>query len=340
MKERKELIRHLHRKRSIFQSLPSIKSIFAGKNLILLAFLILFISSVTLYARFEFAPAVPQDNIYFEAFYWMVTTATTVGYGDITPQTIPGKILALVVMVLGVSMLGYILSQLTKTLVSANIGRFFGLNRVKDSIDYIICGWNDIAQAAFEEVNDFNSRIIIISENRPDIEFSKNVQYMDGDPHDRSTLENANVSKAKNIMLCMNNDSKILLAIHVIRELNPWTNIIAKMNDPGYIPMAESAGADQTIAPAALAGRLLSIVTKQPYVVKWFLQATSVSMHEHFVEYPVQEKSLFVNKTIADIRRDSKLKIIGIESGDGFEKLPSESYTISPGDKLIVMVSD
>jgi len=330
----------LHRKKSFFRGLPSFKSIFTGKNIIILAFLILFISSVTLYARFEFAPAIQQtNNIYFEAFYWMVTTATTVGYGDITPQTTEGKILALVVMVLGVSMLGYILSQLTKTLVSANIGRFFGLSTIKDSIDYIICGWNDIAKAAFEEVNDLKSNIIIISENRPDVQFSKNVQYMDGDPHDRTILENANAAKAKNILLCMNNDSKILLAIHVIRELNPWTNIIAKMNDPSYIPMAESAGADQTIAPAALAGRLLSIVTNQPYVVKWFLKSTSLSMHEKFVEYPVHDKSLFVDKTVADIRRDSKLKIIGVESGDGFEKIPSDTYSIKSGDKLIMMVS-
>ena len=39
------------------------------------------------------------------------------------------------------------------------------------------------------------------------------------------------------------------------------------------------------------------------------------------------------------LRRDSKLKIIGVESGDGFEKIPSDTYSIKSGDKLIMMVS-
>jgi voltage-gated potassium channel len=35
------------------------------------------------------------------SIYWTIVTMTTVGYGDITPQTIPGKTLASVVMIIG-----------------------------------------------------------------------------------------------------------------------------------------------------------------------------------------------------------------------------------------------
>jgi len=33
--------------------------------------------------------------------YWAIVTLTTVGYGDIAPQTVLGKVLASVVMILG-----------------------------------------------------------------------------------------------------------------------------------------------------------------------------------------------------------------------------------------------
>lgn len=36
-----------------------------------------------------------------QGMYWAIVTLTTVGYGDIAPQTIPGRLLASVVMVLG-----------------------------------------------------------------------------------------------------------------------------------------------------------------------------------------------------------------------------------------------
>ena len=36
-----------------------------------------------------------------QAVYWAIVTLTTVGYGDLAPQTVPGKFLASVVMILG-----------------------------------------------------------------------------------------------------------------------------------------------------------------------------------------------------------------------------------------------
>jgi voltage-gated potassium channel len=36
-----------------------------------------------------------------QGIYWAIVTLTTVGYGDIAPQTVPGRVLASVVMILG-----------------------------------------------------------------------------------------------------------------------------------------------------------------------------------------------------------------------------------------------
>lgn len=39
------------------------------------------------------------------SIYWAIVTVTTVGYGDITPQTIPGQVIASVVMLIGYAIL-------------------------------------------------------------------------------------------------------------------------------------------------------------------------------------------------------------------------------------------
>jgi voltage-gated potassium channel len=36
-----------------------------------------------------------------QSMYWAIVTMTTVGYGDVAPQTVPGKILASIVMIIG-----------------------------------------------------------------------------------------------------------------------------------------------------------------------------------------------------------------------------------------------
>jgi voltage-gated potassium channel len=51
--------------------------------------------------------------------YWAIVTLTTVGYGDITPQTTPGKFLASLVMILGYSIIAVPTGIVTAEIVEA-----------------------------------------------------------------------------------------------------------------------------------------------------------------------------------------------------------------------------
>ncbi|MBL8707025.1 MAG: potassium channel family protein, partial [Rhodospirillales bacterium] len=46
----------------------------------------------------------PKIETYVDALYFTVTTLTTTGFGDITPSGTSGKILAIIIMVFGVSL--------------------------------------------------------------------------------------------------------------------------------------------------------------------------------------------------------------------------------------------
>jgi len=57
--------------------------------------------------------------------YWAIVTMTTVGYGDITPQTVGGKTLAAIVMILGYSIIavptGIITAEIVETAAAAKV---------------------------------------------------------------------------------------------------------------------------------------------------------------------------------------------------------------------------
>lgn len=56
-------------------------------------------------------------NSFFDALWWSASTITTVGYGDIYPVTVAGKIIAVFTMVVGVSTLAVVTARIAQFLV-------------------------------------------------------------------------------------------------------------------------------------------------------------------------------------------------------------------------------
>lgn len=85
-----------------------------------------------------------QDGI-----WWAFVTTTTVGYGDISPSTISGRLIAIVLMIVGIGMLG----SLTSTITS-----YFIYNKPRtlkeDVLDNIKSKIDDIQNLSDEDIDD------------------------------------------------------------------------------------------------------------------------------------------------------------------------------------------
>lgn len=90
------------------KALYTISSVFKKKSSQLLSsvfvvFLLMIIASVIMYNIETAAQPNVFDNA-FSALWWAIATLTTVGYGDIYPITIAGKILSTIIAILGIGL--------------------------------------------------------------------------------------------------------------------------------------------------------------------------------------------------------------------------------------------
>jgi voltage-gated potassium channel len=75
-----------------------------------------------------------------DAFWWAIVTITTVGYGDIYPVTVEGKVIAGFLMIVGIPILGVLISTLGARLIESRLkpkskpGEDIK-NKIKDGID-------------------------------------------------------------------------------------------------------------------------------------------------------------------------------------------------------------
>lgn len=61
----------------------------------------------------------PSVRSIFDAFWWAVVTITTVGYGDVSPVTVEGRLAAGVLMILGIVLFSFLTAALTSAIGSA-----------------------------------------------------------------------------------------------------------------------------------------------------------------------------------------------------------------------------
>jgi len=78
---------------------------------VLLSMITVTAGAFTMYVVEHNAPDSKITNL-GDAFWWAVVTVTTVGYGDVYPVTLEGRVIASVIMVIGIAILGILISTL------------------------------------------------------------------------------------------------------------------------------------------------------------------------------------------------------------------------------------
>ncbi|MGZ8803006.1 MAG: potassium channel family protein [Mycobacterium sp.] len=80
------------------------------------AVLLVYVASLAILEAERSAPNATITN-FGNAVWWSITTITTVGYGDMYPVTVPGRVIAVLLMIGGISLIGVITATVASWIV-------------------------------------------------------------------------------------------------------------------------------------------------------------------------------------------------------------------------------
>jgi voltage-gated potassium channel len=214
-------------------------------DLLIVLWLILFVGAISVYLLDYTHPERSFGNP-FDAFYWAWVTMTTVGYGDMTPHSVPARIAASVMMFASMALISFFTATISSIFVARKIREGKGLAKVIDRNHYVICGWNDLADELLESLLDqlagTDTPIVLVnelSEEEVDSWRSQfkagNLGFVRGDFTQDEVLEKANISRAKAVLILPNlikvspaeADEKTALAVYSIKALAPKVKVYA-----------------------------------------------------------------------------------------------------------------
>ncbi|MFC1900449.1 ion transporter [Chloroflexota bacterium] len=75
-----------------------------------------------------------QITNFSDAVWWSISTVTTVGYGDIVPHSIAGRIMGMLLMIIGIGVMATAISQVSATLVESRLEKSEKDKNLKDEI--------------------------------------------------------------------------------------------------------------------------------------------------------------------------------------------------------------
>ncbi|AIF70427.1 hypothetical protein PAP_10280 [Palaeococcus pacificus DY20341] len=212
----------------------------------------------------------------FSAIYWAIITMSTIGYGDVTPQTYGGRIVAMVAAIAGISTFTALISLLAESFISSSIRRMMGMHKVDFKDHYVVIGKGESILSCVNEImlaisNGYadNKPVVVLlpsEEEKKRLELSPDVEILIGEPSNKDTLKRANVESAKYVILALEDDSKSVFVTLLVKGMSN-AKVFVEALRPESFELLKQAGADRVIVSRELGGRLLASSIFEPEVV-------------------------------------------------------------------------
>ena len=161
---------------------------------------------------------------WFDGFYMVVTTLTTIGYQETHPLSHVGRMFNVAVIVAGVSLVFLAIGALTQALLEFELRSFFGRRKMEREIGrlhdhYIICGAGRVGRSAARELARRPVPFVIIENNE-----AKAARYSSGDwlvligdATKETTLREAHIEQARGLVAATTTDATNLYIILTAR---------------------------------------------------------------------------------------------------------------------------
>ncbi len=284
---------------------------------------------------------------WFDSFYMVITTLTTIGYGEIHPLSHAGRVFNVIIILGGVSVVFLAIGSATEALLEFELQNFFGRRRMEREIGrlsdhYILCGAGRVGRSAARELARRPAPFVIIESNEAKAQrfAGENWLTVIGDATQEQTLREAQIAHARGLVAATTTDATNLYIVLTARSLNPSLRIIAHASEEMAEKRLLTAGADSVVSPYAFAGQQIAQSFLRPHVVTFLDTATThLGIDLEIGEVPIGAASAFAGKTIetSRIRQDRGVIILAIKREAGMHFNPAPDYRIEAGDFLIAM---
>ena len=208
----------------------------------------------------------PEITDLVTATYYAIVTMSTVGYGDITPQTSEAKLFTISIILLGVAVFATSLTAVIAPMVSNSLQKIVNRkgSRMTRENHFVVIGAGSLAVNTARELLRRGHPVTRILRTLPEgvepADGPGEIDFVVGDPSNNAVLREAGAQHAQAVLAMMVDDSENAFVILAVKELGGKARTVAAVNDAAHLSRVKLAQPDVIISPQVLGGELIAMV--------------------------------------------------------------------------------
>jgi voltage-gated potassium channel len=279
-----------------------------------------------------------------DSLYVTVQTVTTVGFGDVTPRTVLGRVFATLFMMVGVGIVLYALTSTVQTIVHSELFAQYGHSRKMSKLrdHFIICGAGRVGAHLIRSLRAAEGTFLVLETDQQRVEalMEAGIAVLLRDATLEESLIEAGVQHARGLATCLPDDADNVYVVLTARDLNPGIHIVARAAAEQAESKLIRAGANRVVAPTIIGGHRMAMALTKPAVGDFLDSVTANHLELGFEQLEVDPISTLVGRKLSEtvIRSELNIVVVSIRRSDGeiiFN--PSGETKIESGDMLIAI---
>lgn len=294
------------------------------------------------------------DISFGSGLWWSIVTLTTVGYGDISPASPGGRILAIIIMFFGIGLLSTLSASLAALIISHRIKENKGMCAADFQDHLILCEWNHRTRAILKEMradsHTENLKIVLVADIDEKPVDDNNLFFVKGSVCEES-LKKAKIDQAKTIIVlgddsldATSRDAKVVLATLTIESMANKVYSVVELVDEANVMHCRRAQADEIIVGSELSTRLIASAAIDHGISRVVSELLSTQYGNELFSIPLPDG--LVGDTFLDVftmmKRERQTIVLGVLKKNNGEHVanPPSDYIFEKDDRLIVISND
>ena len=267
-------------------------------------------------------------------WYWAITTATTVGYGDVTPKNASGRFVASAVMLTTIPLLAGAFAVMTGSAVVRGVRKLLDVGaRFPEGSYVLVLGAHPAIPVVLKELGSAGDAVILVADVDPS-SVPHHVHLIKGDPTSEEVLARGHPERASRILIAGENDGDVLVSAVLVRQEAPDVPVTALVSSSRLIPALKDLGVLQVLSPDDLTGHTVAKGLEAPHASELLMQLVRGQEHR-LVEHRVGPDE--PPRLLSEVRSDRRELVLGVVSGAFVSLGVADDPEVRPGDLLLLV---